>query len=540
MSKKTIQRAGTLTPVFMAVLLVACGGGSDSADSPVGDPPGTLRGTVAVDGLVENAVVCLDLNANNTCDADEPASAKTGADGAYRLTFDPAVISAQQVAAASLIAPQVPGDLADASTTIDTADGEATAELPYVLRQVPGKAGQINPLTTLVATGMAAGMTETDARDNASKQLGIAPAKIDNYQDDPAFTEAEVLDNARLMALLTALALEQRVPLSVGVQDAAFTSIPSEMRSVNFTDLDNFSYLEYAYPDKPAGTPGLSLTDVRVGETAGVDTSASLFNQAYLTANGWLRCDTATPLVSTRGTPSRSTFCNVLQSANIRDSVNIEGLSMASVVPELQASGPGLLAALGAAAFPAGSTKRPGFGVNLNRPIFINSLSTDGVPQTRATTLVQLVAARPASAVDLSNGFGTLSLGSISDTKAFRAAFPSVPGTVQFYECDWNADQTALSNCNTSPGTGTYSVSAVGTSQGEVGVMRFAGHAPTFMNHTRLYVEVKAAQQANAVVGGGDWVFQAREIKPDLDSNITRNTRLNGAAWAAMKAQIGL
>lgn len=521
--------------------LAACGGGGSTDPVAEPAPPATLSGTVAVNGLVQNAVVCLDLDASNTCDAGEPKSAKTGADGAYRLSFDPAVVTPQQVAAASLIAPQVPGAPTDGGTTIDTADGVATADTAYVLRQVPGKAGQINPLTTLVSAGVAAGMTQADARDNAAKQMGIAAAKIDNYQDDPAFTEAVVVDNARLMAMLTAATLEEGVPLSVGVQDAAFASIGSELRSLSFTDTNNFSYTEIGFPDKPAGTPGQSLTDVRVGKTGGVDTSGGQFNQAYLTADGWQRCDTATPLVATRGTPNRVIFCNAQQNAGARGSVSIEGRRMDSVVPELQAGGSGLLAALGATTFPVGSASRPGSGVNLNRPIFINSLNTDGQPQTRATTLEQLVAARPAANVDLSNSFGSLSLGSISATKGFRVAFLPVAGTVQFYECDWNVDQTALSNCNTNPGTGTYSISAISTTtRGEVRVMRFAGHAPTFMGHTRLYVEVKAAQQVNGVIGGGDWVFQAREAKPDLASNLFTNNRLNGVAWAAMKAQLGL
>ena len=47
--------------------------------------------------------------------------------------------------------------------------------------------------------------------------------------------------------------------------------------------------------------------------------------------------------------------------------------------------------------------------------------------------------------------------------------------------------------------------------------MRFAGHAPTVMASTRLYVEVKAAQHANNVVEG-NWVYQAREAKPGANA----------------------
>ena len=92
------------------VTLASCGG-SDGDDDPVVVPPTpspiTLSGTVVVDQAIQNAVVCLDLNANGACDATEPASAKTSASGDYSLSYDPAVVTAGQAAAASLIAPMV-------------------------------------------------------------------------------------------------------------------------------------------------------------------------------------------------------------------------------------------------------------------------------------------------------------------------------------------------------------------------------------------------------------------------------------------------
>lgn len=54
---------------------------------------------------LQNAVVCMDLNANSACDAGEPAAAApTDANGAWSLTYDTTQASADQVAAASLIA----------------------------------------------------------------------------------------------------------------------------------------------------------------------------------------------------------------------------------------------------------------------------------------------------------------------------------------------------------------------------------------------------------------------------------------------------
>src|SRR5690606_13497413 len=96
-----------------ALLTLAGCGGSDGDDDPVvplpAPTPVTLSGTVVVDRVIQNAMVCLDLNANAACDATEPTSAKTTADGAYSLTYDPETVTAAQAAAASLIAPMVPG-----------------------------------------------------------------------------------------------------------------------------------------------------------------------------------------------------------------------------------------------------------------------------------------------------------------------------------------------------------------------------------------------------------------------------------------------
>jgi hypothetical protein len=543
----------TALAIAVAASLAACGGGGDTSSStespnnPPGaivDPPGTITGTVAVDGLVQNAAVCLDLNANSTCDSSEPTSAATGADGAYRLTFDPAVVTSDQIAGASVISPQLPG------ITIDTADGQATADSAYVLRQVPGKRGQINPLTTLVAAGMAGGMSEAEARANVAVQLAIPEGKIDDYQDDPAFDRQQLVDNARLMAQVVASTLEAGTPLQVGDQNGAVSAAQADLRSLRFTDVDNFSHLTFEVLAKPAGTPGASIVDLRSGRSAGAAIGSSfLYNQAYLTPSGWRRCDEGALLVVTRGTPSRSVFCDARVQVGARGSQSVGGQTMSQVVTNLQTDPEntinngvptaGLIAALGSAVFPDGSTLRPGANLTLNRPIFINSLNTDGLSQALATNLEQLVAARPAGGVALPGFGGSLSLGLGSGNfKNLRVAFTgtttATAGTVQFYECDLDVTQTMPSNCAATD-TGTYDISTVNG----VRVMRFAGNAPTVMNHARVYTEVKPSTQVNGVIGG-DWVFIAREPKPDLESNINRDKTLNAVGWLAMKAQLGI
>ena len=553
----------------LVLTLAACGGGGSSSDPPVATaasapaastdvpsavappaappPPVTLTGAVMSDQAIRNAVVCLDLNGNSRCDADEPASARTGADGIYSLTYDPVKVTAAQVAAASLIAPMVPGTPTDAATTIDAADLSAgnTAK-PYVLRQVPGKNGQINPLTTLVSAGIAAGMTEAAARGNVAVQLAIADARIDNYQDDPLFNQAQPLDNARLMAKATASALEAGAVLQVGDQAAATVAAAGDLASLSFTDAENLVFRTFDAQAKPAGIMGALTKDARAGKTAGSATAAAvLYNQAYLTPNGWLRCDGSVNLVGTRGTPSRTVFCNALPSVGYTVSSDIAGQTMTSVISAMQSdpasntinsnvSSTGLLAALGTAIFPADSRLHVRTTLNVGQPTFINSISGDARPESE-TTLEEMILARTANAVNLATGAGSLGLGqSSSSARNLRVAFTGITsptaGTVQFYDCDLSA-QNVPSNC--APGaTGTYAIS---TTNG-VRTMRFAGYAETIMNHTRGFAEV---QDAPTVVSGKR-VFQVREMKAGISSNLSHTTRLNATSWAAVKALLGL
>lgn len=65
-----------------AAVLVACGGGGGSGGVAL---PKAISGVV-LDGYIEGAKVCLDVNANLQCDVDEP-SADTDKDGRYSLTY---------------------------------------------------------------------------------------------------------------------------------------------------------------------------------------------------------------------------------------------------------------------------------------------------------------------------------------------------------------------------------------------------------------------------------------------------------------------
>ncbi|WP_431777877.1 hypothetical protein [Ottowia caeni] len=189
--KRTLLHAFALTA---ALSLAACGGGDDSSDPPAPPPPPpapppsvSLSGEVARNGTLKNVVVCLDLNSNDACDSGEPASAATDADGKYTVSYDPTAVP--NAASSRLIAPVKTGDPAASTTAIDSYNpAVAATTTDYVLKRSAGSGGAINPLTTLVEAGVAAGMTEAAARANVALQLAIDPAKIDGYQDDPPGT----------------------------------------------------------------------------------------------------------------------------------------------------------------------------------------------------------------------------------------------------------------------------------------------------------------------------------------------------------------
>ncbi|QHE86610.1 hypothetical protein [Hydrogenophaga sp. BPS33] len=536
-----------LGSALVALGLAACGGGGGGASADPQDPgpppnPNEVRlqGQVVINAAITGATVCVDLDANLACDAAEPTAAPTGADGRYVVTYDITQHTTAAVNAGTLLA-QVP------TTARDTSAPGEVFDQAFVMRAAVADGAQINPLTTLVETARAAGQSTADARRNVSQMLVIPEGKIDNYLDDPAYDFQNVRNTARMKAFITGAALSEGMDLFVDEQTRAQTAVASDLLTLRYTDAANVYHRSLALPAKPAGAARFSLTDVRGGLTAGVATSdAALYNAAYLNPNGWTRCDTSVDFPFSQGTPSWSKPCLAIDTFGFAaPSVDISGRPMVDVVNELRAdaasniinngmAADNLLAALGAATFPPGSSVRLRANVSLTQPIFINSISGDAIAQGVATTLEDLIAAYPSSAVTATTGGLNLGLGT-GNLKNLRVGFTSTPGEVQYFECDLDATQTIRSNCAPT-NTGTYAIETVNGAR----VLRYSGFTPTVMDHVRLHAEVKASTQSNSVVGAGDWVYAVRQAKPHIDVAHSEARRLNGTAWAAMKAQLGL
>ena len=528
--------------------MAGCGGSDDNSSSapppPPPEPPTpaqvTLQGSAMRNAALQNAVVCMDLNANSACDAGEPTSAPTDASGVWSLSYETAQVSADKVAAASLIALVTP------ATTDAGRSGQSATTQPYVLRQVPGKSGQINPLTTLVAKGMTDGMTEAAARSNAATQLGIAEAKIDNYQDDPAAGPEQINDNARTMAAFTAGALEAGAVLKVGDPSVGQGATDEVLSILSYFDASNYFVATNIEQVRAAGNGKRTLTDQRRQVLMGAPTTnvRTLYPAIYLTPTGWKRCDASTLSPSTLGNPYRVTFCDAITSVVYETRTSIAGKTMAEVINTLQAdpalnrinqnlTTAGLLAAVGTATFPAGAHLQKNTALALTQPLTIDNTSFRAIDPAQATTLEQLVAVRPASSVNLATSAGTLSLGLSSSTlRTLRVAFTgttsATEGTVQYYDCDLNAANTVSSNCSAT-NTGTYHIDTVNG----VRLMRFEGHAaaPAAQN-INFYGETKSAN--------GDAIYRVRQLKPTQALAFSADYRLDSTAWAALKAQLGL
>ena len=541
-------RAGT-TAAAAALALTACGGGGgDDPVTPVTPAPATvtLSGEVAVNGTLKNVVVCLDRNANATCDVGEPASAPTAADGKYTLTYDPAVVT--DAATARLIAPVRAGDPSAASTAIDsTHPTVAVAASDYVMSRPAGSGGAINPLTTLVQAGVAAGMTEAVARENVALQLAIAAAKVDAYQDDPATTNDQLPDTARTAALVVEAMLENKVPLVVGDQKAALTA-SSTLASLSYGSASDFYLQTLDRSAKAAGTAGSETTDARSGKVAGVarpegGSAGALYRTAYLGANGWNNCSRSVAIQGTAGNPSRSVSCGVRTTVGFTTGTSVADQAMSDLVTRWQTlasntinvgvSTAGLVGALGNSKFPAGAEEQVRTNLVLSSDITIDNVWTRGLPQDR-NTLETVVARYPASAVALPGPGGSLSMGITTGALrnlrvAFGAATSATAGAAQFYECDLNADQSVASNC-AATATGTYAMETVNGQR----ILRFSGQPATpAVNYDVVYAQVDWG-------GGNQWVYRAHAIKPSLQARMSTASRLNGAAWGAMKAQLGL
>ncbi|WP_087018528.1 hypothetical protein [Thaumasiovibrio subtropicus] len=123
--------------ILALAVLSGCNGGSSETSSPVSGKKESLSGKVA-DGYLQGATVCLDINNNMLCDAEEPQG-HSDENGQYSIEIE----NLDQANRHPIIA------IVDRSVIDD--DTKETVVNPYTLVAPPGRHAFVSPMTTLLA-----------------------------------------------------------------------------------------------------------------------------------------------------------------------------------------------------------------------------------------------------------------------------------------------------------------------------------------------------------------------------------------------------
>lgn len=210
------------------VLLTACGGGGGggagggSLSATTVPPPAPTAGPASpapatavavavtvVDGALSNALVCLDKNDNDTCDATEP-SARTDSAGRATLAVDPADAGRFPVLA------MVGTDAIDADYgRVPTA---------YAMKAPADRTALVTPLTTMVqAVIETAGLGTDQAEAAARASFGFKTSLFHDYSGRATAEDVKLFALAR-MAVLTTQNMTAALQGAVGT--AAIDGLP--------------------------------------------------------------------------------------------------------------------------------------------------------------------------------------------------------------------------------------------------------------------------------------------------------------------------
>lgn len=186
-SNRKLQ-AIALSSIAIAVLTACGGGGGGGGGGSSGSS--TLSGAV-IDGYIEGAKVCLDVNSNGACDAGEPTTITDSA-GKYQLS--PGSISTTGL--------NVIAEISDSAK--DSDDGGLTllaaGKSAYTMASPATESSVVTPITTLIV-----GKVKTDnvstatAKTRVMEELGL-PSDTNPYADHVAAGNTIVHSAARQLA----------------------------------------------------------------------------------------------------------------------------------------------------------------------------------------------------------------------------------------------------------------------------------------------------------------------------------------------------
>lgn len=415
--KATKQRLTKSLTVGCIVLggVAACGGGGSnsatSASTAGAASAKSLSGSV-IDGAIEGASVCLDLNSNQLCDAGEQDkySAITKADGSY--TLDTSGLTAEQLQNAHILVnvPATAKDADDGGKTLADAGKEAFVLMAPVAGNgltpddVTGVI--VSPVTTLVSHNMVkGGMSVEQATANVQKNLGLSsdvsltqdPSKSDALRataqiiaaaigvvqksaKDSGTTNAAVSDRVALMAALDYIQ-SAVAALKMAIQGPGNTSIAADVKA-QLTD-----------------NTSLKPTATNLVKAAQQQANSATVNLVTILAEGWytecLECTPATYYKTTGDASSWKDQRYSNSSSGWAESANSTSQSL-----RLTASGwtPNSLTT-------GGTWTQEG-------SISGTAVSTDGADQLRFTVRTQDIAGKTSAEFGINNTNATFPAGS--------------------------------------------------------------------------------------------------------------------------------
>ena len=530
-----IMRAQRLTMMgficsALGLTLAGCGGGGSS--SPAASTGSSVSGVV-LDGPIQGATVCLDLNANKRCDAGEPASAPTDAQGNYTIT---GLTTEQRNAGAEWIA----------SVPVGASDGGTPVTAAFVLRAPANKPGVISPFSHMVQVAMDQHPGDQAAAEAlVAKQLGLADANslYANYSSG-----SPTADSATLVGMAPVIvgALQSGSQPSISVTPLQPNPTRYAVRKLIYTDSGNYT-LRVFYGG-PVTTDNLgTFYDVRSGMSAGVALANSALypTTKFLGTTGWVVIDPTVASHYAGGNPSAGSYgpYRQLTFSAVR---SLEGQPLAvgvDMANDLTKNGEATLIGVPSAltgTYPAGAEVRTQTVIDTYTPVAYNpsiASVTQDYPARNITTVDALIAAFPATGdAGRSNTVSAGNLHSSSDyscpagqascvfeNERLHVMFGS-GNVAQFALCQLNWPANTTGTTCVPIGSGNYQ-KTVGI-DGKTNLVTFSNlpAAASGRTYTRVFVE-----------DGG----QVRYVYQDVPTTKTY-TRLNDTAFTPIAAQLGI
>jgi len=178
------SRLGIALATATLIGLSACGGGGGGTAAAT--PASTTVALTVMDGLIQGATVCLDMNANGSCDASEPQGT-SGADG--KVSFS---VPNTDVGKYPVLAVVGPGAI-----DMDNPGTPITAATAYTLTAPADQTAVVSPLTTLVQQLVTSqGLSTTDAAATVQSQVGLGSSPLANYVATP---DSQAANAARVL-----------------------------------------------------------------------------------------------------------------------------------------------------------------------------------------------------------------------------------------------------------------------------------------------------------------------------------------------------